>query len=231
MDFGIQPGMVASILATPALVDALTLHKQELLGKGPAAEEPVPEEQEPAGEDGEPAAQQAKEKVGRWCCMRPCVYWQRLSLEDLPDWAIRRRLQLSAIIRPLCQIMAYLEPWGYEGGHPLPVTVKVTVTVNVCATRSFQVPSGDLSEISQTSVYRYIRTIMEALNARSAQYIRFNVDRAHLGALAEGSVTIAGMPQVQGVINGMHVPLQAQRMRGGLHKLKGVPLHERAASV
>ncbi|XP_072352640.1 protocadherin-7b isoform X2 [Scyliorhinus torazame] len=98
MDIGIQEAMVAFLLVATDLGDALRQAAQlELLEEEEeaamlerAAAQCAPEEQETAAQDGEPAAQQAEEEeVPWWRRMRPRVYRQRLSFENLLDRACR----------------------------------------------------------------------------------------------------------------------------------------------
>ncbi|XP_038661682.1 putative nuclease HARBI1, partial [Scyliorhinus canicula] len=104
--------------------------------------------------------------------------------------------------------MAHLAPRGTGGGHPLPVSIKVTVALNFYATGSFQAPTGDLSGISQASVHRCIRAVTDALYAIADRYIHFPMDQANQDARAVGFSAMAGFPMVQGLIDGMHVAVR-----------------------
>ncbi|XP_072360437.1 putative nuclease HARBI1 [Scyliorhinus torazame] len=139
---------------------------------------------------------------------RPRVYRVRMSFEALPDITCRRRLRFSReTVAHICHLLAHLAPLGTGGGHALPVSVKVTVALNFYATGSFQAPSGHLSGISQASVHRCIRAVTDALYSIADKYIKFPEDRAQQEARARGFAKVAGIPMVQGVIDGVHVPM------------------------
>ncbi|XP_072357268.1 LOW QUALITY PROTEIN: putative nuclease HARBI1 [Scyliorhinus torazame] len=141
--------------------------------------------------------------------MRHRVYRDCISFEDLTEAACRRRLRLSReTVGHICQLMAQMKPRG-TGRHAIPVRVKVTVALNFFVTGSFQSPSGDLCGISQASVHRCIWAVTDSLCAVAARYINFPEDHAHQAARASQFASVAGIPMVQGVVDGVHVNLRA----------------------
>ncbi|XP_072365296.1 uncharacterized protein [Scyliorhinus torazame] len=80
MDIRVQPEMLAIYLAAPLL----RLYRgQGQLREDSAQEESAPEEQRSAGEPSAPAIHQTEVEVCRRCRIRPRVYCQRLSFEEL----------------------------------------------------------------------------------------------------------------------------------------------------
>ncbi|XP_072351254.1 putative nuclease HARBI1 [Scyliorhinus torazame] len=83
------------------------------------------------------------------------------------------------------------------------------VALNFFATGSFQSPSRDLCGMSQASVHRCIRAVTDGLYAVAARYINFPEDHTHQAARASQFDSVAGIPMVQGVVDGVHINLRA----------------------
>ena len=88
----------------------------------------------------------------------------------------------------------------------LSVVVKLAAALKVYATRSFQTPSGDVCDISQSAIHNCVKEVM---GARTGQYLKFDLDQDQQEARAAGFVTIAGKPNAQGAIDCTHVTLKA----------------------
>ncbi|XP_067909328.1 putative nuclease HARBI1 [Heterodontus francisci] len=94
------------------------------------------------------------------------------------------------------------------GGNAITVALKVTVTLNVHFTGSFQGSTGDICGISQSVAHQYIKEVTNALFRWTGDYVCFRTDPDSQAERTIGFGAIAGFPQVQGVINCMHVAIK-----------------------
>ncbi|XP_067840046.1 putative nuclease HARBI1 [Heptranchias perlo] len=129
-------------------------------------------------------------------------YPQRVFREHFPymnfteDQCMRHLRFTKEIVTELCHLLhPQLEPQT-RAWTALPVTVKVTVTLNVYVVGSFQAAAGDISDISQFTVHRFVREVTEALDTRRNTYISFPMNRAKQDERSLGFNCMAGCPKL-----------------------------------
>ncbi|XP_067865220.1 putative nuclease HARBI1 [Heterodontus francisci] len=133
-----------------------------------------------------------------------------LSYLQLSDRQCRRRLRLSReTVTSLCEMLAVDVSSNCIGGHPMPVTLKVTVSLNFYASGSFQASAADLCGVSQAAAHHCIKVVTDALFQRGNQFITFKADNTCEAERARGLSTISVFPMEQGVIDCTHVAFRA----------------------
>ncbi|XP_067908698.1 putative nuclease HARBI1 [Heterodontus francisci] len=122
----------------------------------------------------------------------------------------QRRLQMAReAVTHLCALLNDdLQPMGFCG-HPMPVDLKGTAALNFYTSASFQECTSDLCGVMQSAVHHCIREVTNALYRRAIDYVCFRMDPESQAQRAIGFGFIAGLPQVQGLIDCTHVAIKA----------------------
>ncbi|XP_067872023.1 putative nuclease HARBI1 [Heterodontus francisci] len=68
-----------------------------------------------------------------------------------------------------------LRPMGFSG-HPMPVSLKISVAFNFYASGSFQGFTADMCGVSQTAAHHCIKEVTNALFKRAGDYVRYRTD-------------------------------------------------------
>ncbi|XP_078097950.1 uncharacterized protein LOC144511457 isoform X2 [Mustelus asterias] len=168
---------------------------------------PAATEQEPPRD---PVDRQEKATGKQKAPRRPRIFKTRLNYLQMSERQCQRRLRLSReTVTELCAMMQDdLRPMGFSG-HPMPVALKLTATLNFYASGSFQGSTGELCGISQAAAHRCIKEVTNALFKRAGEFIQYHTDPESQAERSAGFGAIAGFPQVQGVIDCTHVAIRA----------------------
>ncbi|XP_052258927.1 putative nuclease HARBI1 [Dreissena polymorpha] len=129
-------------------------------------------------------------------------------LDSLSEIEVYRRYRfIPATILTLLNLVADSLDFGTLRNSPLLPIQQLCIFLRAMATGSFQLVVGDTVRVSQPSVSRCCRRVGRAIARLARRYVRFP-DREECKTLKSRFQSIAGFPNVIGLIDGTHVRIQ-----------------------
>nr|XP_027222964.1 putative nuclease HARBI1 [Penaeus vannamei] len=92
-------------------------------------------------------------------------------------------------------------------GLSVPPQLQLLVCLRYLATGSFQLRMADCSQMSKTSVCKFVGLTARAIASLASEYIKFP-DARKVVANIQKFQMIAGMPGVIGCVDGSHIPIR-----------------------
>ncbi|XP_069996600.1 putative nuclease HARBI1 [Penaeus vannamei] len=143
------------------------------------------------------------------------VRHQRIVLEDRADHFVslsdefmeRYRLTKDCTKLLLDKINQGLPRGGNMNGLSVPPQLQLLVCLRYLATGSFQLRMADCSQMSKTSVCKFVGLTARAIASLASEYIKFP-DARKVVANIQKFQMIAGMPGVIGCVDGSHIPIR-----------------------
>ncbi|XP_029443214.1 uncharacterized protein LOC115083494 [Rhinatrema bivittatum] len=145
---------------------------------------------------------------------RQRVFSTRTTLLGLPEEEVVRRYRLSSVA-----IMALYEDLKDDldpltgRSHAIPGLVKLLSAIHFLGSGSFQTTVAIVGGMEQSTFSRCFRQVLQAMTSRVRNYIQFPNQRQQWQDLKANFFAIAGLPNVMGVIDCMHVALIPPRDR------------------
>ncbi|XP_029444664.1 putative nuclease HARBI1 [Rhinatrema bivittatum] len=142
---------------------------------------------------------------------RPCrqrILRPRTSLLGMPETDVVRRYHLSsrAILSLYEDLRNDIEPLASRN-HAIPGLAKLLSALHFFATGSFQNAVGIVGGMTQASFSRHFSQVLQAMMKRMKDYIKYPEQPAQLQEIAHDFYEIAGIPNVIGAIDCIHIAL------------------------
>nr|XP_033800734.1 putative nuclease HARBI1 isoform X2 [Geotrypetes seraphini]XP_033800741.1 putative nuclease HARBI1 isoform X3 [Geotrypetes seraphini] len=145
---------------------------------------------------------------------RQRVFNTRTTLLGLPEEEVVRRYGLSSVA-----IMALYEDLKDDldpltgRSHAIPGLVKLLSAIHFMASGSFQNTVAVVGGMEQSTFSRCFRQVLQAMTSRVRDYIQFPTQKQQWQDLKSDFCVVAGLPNVIGIIDCMHVALIPPRDR------------------
>ena len=115
----------------------------------------------------------------------------------------RYRLKKETAYNLLSFLMDELTP-ATQRNQSITASLQVLITLRLLAGKSYQTVCGDLSSVSQASVSRIFKRVIEAICKLRTGIVRFPEE---LEPIKRAFFNVCGFPGVIGCIDGTHVPI------------------------
>ncbi|XP_030047265.1 uncharacterized protein LOC115461536 [Microcaecilia unicolor] len=145
---------------------------------------------------------------------RQRVFNTRTTLLGLPEEEVVRRYGLSSVA-----IMALYEDLKDDldpltgRSHAIPGLVKLLSAIHFMASGSFQTTVAVAGGMEQSTFSRCFRQVLQAMTGRVRDYVQFPTQKQQWQDLKDDFCAVAGLPNVIGIIDCVHIGLIPPRDR------------------
>lgn len=137
-------------------------------------------------------------------------FQERINLDYYDDKEVLRRFRFTKNgINYLTTLLNEKLSASDNRGYPLTVTQQILITLRYFATGSFQIVTGDLIGIYQTTAGRIIHKVAKAIASLSTSYIKMPANSIERRRIETQIYSIKRFPNCIGFIDGCQIPIRS----------------------
>ncbi|XP_072000000.1 putative nuclease HARBI1 isoform X1 [Engystomops pustulosus] len=152
---------------------------------------------------------------------RPRIFRERTGMEGLTDEEVVERFRLTkrTIVDLYELIRVDIDPLT-QRSHAIPGIVKLLNCLHFFSTGSFQTKASAIGGVSQSTFSRFLVPVIQALKKHVHTFIGFPSNKEEWHQLKNGFYSVAGIPNVLGVLDCIHIALSAPHEREEIYRNK-----------